>query len=388
MDAFAPDPRSRYLGVLEVNRSIFHDLPQHPAQRQTPLHAVTLLSAGVLNHPLDQHSEVAAILVGNAATGLTVEALALKYAANPHATLTECGIKANGHTRDFIWEAGRAPTPETLRVAVYAAVDERAAIAVYNAFDSLVSVKSRKDVMQSTLHVAGITPVSPFVQKASSLASALDVAAGVLFGNLDHRAFVLPVEYDPLNKADGELHTLLPYLTAVARFKDAIVALDNLNVSTQTIPLRQAAFVGAYLSILHRDPERGSEFLELIQQGEGGFTDGLMDAPYAIKNLFPKVIHPKLKQTTPAYRKQQIVNCVLNVFEGWCANPDFVTADFPTRGAIVRKFNAEMAEVAEKLEKAAAARKVAKRERDATARAARKAEQREAAFGMQPAAGA
>ena len=55
---FIGDPAIRYLGTVIIPRVLFHDLPAHPNQRQTALHAVSLLKSGVLNYPLDIHRNV------------------------------------------------------------------------------------------------------------------------------------------------------------------------------------------------------------------------------------------------------------------------------------------------------------------------------------------
>ena len=143
---------------------------------------------------------------------------------------------------------------------------------------------------------------------------------------------------------------------------------------SHNLPVNSAGFVGAYLSLLHGDPERGPEFLTMIQQSGGDFSDGLMDAPYVLRNLYSKVLQPRLRSSTPAYRKQQVTTCVLNVFEGWCENSSYVTAEFPTRGAVIRKFNPVLEHMVKTFEREAAARKVARRERQAAERAVRRAQ--------------
>lgn len=66
MPDFTPDPRSCVVAHLDdVPYEWFGELPDHPAQRQTPLHAANLLASGVLTPALDQHCLVDAVLVGD-----------------------------------------------------------------------------------------------------------------------------------------------------------------------------------------------------------------------------------------------------------------------------------------------------------------------------------
>src|SRR5262249_38784777 len=111
------DPNIVYVGTIEdLPRSTFAALPDHPGQRQTELHAVTLIGSGVLDHPLDQHREVSAILVGDPLSQITIEEMISSYRADPSAALLRWGRKENGHTRNWIWSLGNGnAAPETLR---------------------------------------------------------------------------------------------------------------------------------------------------------------------------------------------------------------------------------------------------------------------------------
>jgi hypothetical protein len=141
------------------------------------------------------------------------------------------------------------------------------------------------------------------------------------------------------------VHRLLPHLVAVERFKPALIALDELDLSTGPIPIAPPAFVGAYLSILHRDPEPGREFLAQLQDEEAGqYGAGTMDAFYAIRKVGDYLFDPeRRRQTKPQRRSEQALACVLNCFEKWLADPEavFKADDFKSLigGAAIRRFN-------------------------------------------------
>jgi hypothetical protein len=347
-------------------------LPDHPGQRQTELHAVTLLGSGVLDKPLDQHREVSAILIGDPAVGVTIEQLVERYMADPDAALRQWGHKENGHTRAFIWNLGNGTAaPETLRCTVYAATDKEAATQSYNAVDSLTAVKTRKDIMQSTLRIAGIQPASAWLQKASSLATALDLAVAVLCGGRNHptssqRLVLMGAREPALDATEMKMHRLLPHLIAVQRFKKAIEIFDRLSPTSALMPLSQSAFVAGYLSILHRDPDDGGVFLEALQTESGEYAGGLMDAFYAIKKVGEEVLDPRHAiKTTSGQRTEQILACVLNAYEGWRNDHSFKADRFPIRATVITRFNPILRKAADALMAAERAQRIKDKEQRA-----------------------
>jgi hypothetical protein len=83
MMPFNPDPNIRYLDTIdELPVDRFMALRDHPAQRQTTLHAATLMTSGVLGQALDQHREVDVILIGQPDKNDTIESLIGIYEAD------------------------------------------------------------------------------------------------------------------------------------------------------------------------------------------------------------------------------------------------------------------------------------------------------------------
>jgi hypothetical protein len=373
---FTPNPSSQFLGVIDIDRTLFSQLPDHPAQRQTALHAINLLSYGVLNDPLDQHRDVEVLLIGEPATGRTIEAMVAAFQENPQGAIKRFGHKLNGHTRGYIWEKSLLPAPITLRAFVRVATDRRSAVQVYNAVDSLVSVKSRKDVMQSTLNVAGIHPVSDLLQKSGVMAPALDLASGVLFGSFEYRArHLLQITGNVVrDQADDDLHALLPHLAAVRVFKPAILALDTLNLLPKVLPAK-APFVGAYLSILHRDPDEGLCFLQALRTEAGASVGGLMDSFFTIRAVFEYLNEgTRRSRSSPAQRAMQIMYCVLNTYAGWKVQGDaYRTEGFPLRKQVIAQFNPGFKHDAEGWLRTALAERAAAKERRMAEQAERRA---------------
>lgn len=337
--AFVPDPTSCFLGIIDIPRADFSALPAHPAQRYTPLHAAVLMNAKVLEHALDQHRDVACVLVADAATGATVEALRAIFDNDPIAAVKRYGIKSDGHSRDYLWTRNLAPVPETLRLTVRAAANRDAATRVYTATDSLQAVKGHKDNMQSTLRMADIEPQSDYVKAAASLGSALQLAGGVLCGAISqkHRPFLNKVLSQP---DEAELEEMLPMLPLTRVFKPAVQIIDELDLTSAPVPL-EAAFVAGYLTILHRSPEEGHRFLEQLKQPDSGTVgDGKMDPFYAVKQVRAYLFErQRFIKSTPAIRNQSIILVVLNAFEAWLNQQSFEAGKFPFKPDSIRRFN-------------------------------------------------
>jgi hypothetical protein len=97
-----------------------------------------LIGSGMLDMPLDQHCEVAAMLIGDPGAGITMDKMTGDFAADPDDALAKWGYVLNGHTRRYLWERYTSlPVPTALRLMVYAAADLEAATRGYRAVDSL-----------------------------------------------------------------------------------------------------------------------------------------------------------------------------------------------------------------------------------------------------------
>jgi hypothetical protein len=367
MPEFSPNPNLRYVDTLEdYPRAEFMTLPAHPAQRQTELHAIRLAASGVLDTPLDQHREVAVVMIGNPNT--SIDDMLAAYAADKYAALRQYARVLNGHTRRYLWDLGNgAATPDTLRLTVYVAATSEAAIQAYRAVDSLVAVKGQKDTMQSTLRVAGITPQSVWLKSAGKLGAALDLALTVLAGSREYvigdLRKLLRREVPP-GLVDEKLYGLLPHLAQVQYFKPTLAVFDELAPSARLMPM-DAPFVAGYLLILLRDPEEGRQFLEKLEVETGEYAGGLMDAFYCIKKIGDVINDAEAKlKTTSGQRTDQLVACVLNAYEGWRADNDTFKADkYPVAPAVISRFNPLFAKSAAALVKAAARDKIRAKER-------------------------
>jgi hypothetical protein len=376
---FVANPHILHLETIkDLPLGTFTALPDHPAQRQTVLHAARLISSGVLDEPLDQHREVAAILIGRPEQGDTIESLSSLWHASHDDAFSRRGHKLNGHTRTHVWSLEGIPAPATVRTTVYAATDMAAATKAYNALDSLIAVKARRDMNQTTVRVAKITPNWWWLRQASGLSKVLQLAATVCGSTVmsEFREVLLAKENpDPIYQ---QVHRSLPLLASVHYFKPALEALDALAPTKSEMPLG-SAFIAGYLSVLHRDGERGREFLEKLQTEKGAYMDGLMDAFYAIKMVENQLLSKNEKQKikiTGDQRDLMVLANVLNAYEGWKTARDFKADKFPTDQRVIATFNPVLREelnavhqTAVRARNKAAERKAAeRRERDVLAR--------------------
>jgi hypothetical protein len=373
MTPFVPNPNIIYLDTIDdLPLAKFMALPDHPAQRQTTLHAATLISSGVLDQPLDQHREVAVILIGRPDEGDTIDNLIRIYRADQEDAFRQRGHKLNGHTRAHCWGLGDGiPAPESVRATVYAALDNAAATKSYNAVDSGTAVKGKKDMSQTTVRVAQITPNSEWLRKAAGLTKVLHLAATVVCGS---REFV-PAELrhvllDQLAPTPlyQYLHRELPHLAATMYFKPALEALDALGPTATLMPMRDC-FAAGYLSILHRDPDRGKEFLELLQVEGGSYLDDLMDPFYAIKKVGDKVFDKReIQKTTPAQRDMMVLATVLNAYDGWNQDAHFKADKFPMEQRVIATFNPILRDAVNAVHKTTVRTQVREKQRKAAER--------------------
>jgi hypothetical protein len=387
MSLFEPNRDIIYLDTVDdLPLARFMALPDHPAQRQTELHAATLVSSSVLDEPLDQHREVAVILIGRPDEGDTIDKLIGMYRADQEDAFTRRGHKQNGHTRAYCWGLGDGiPAPESVRATVYAALDIAAATKSYNAVDSGTAVKGKKDMSQTTVRMARITPNSDWLRKAAGLTKVLHLAAGVVCGSRDFvprelRSVLLDqLAPTPLYQ---HMHRELPHLARTMYFKPALEALDALSPTEALMPMRDC-FAAGYLSILHRDPERGKEFLEVLQVESGSYLDHLMDAFYAIKKVGDKIFDKReMQKTTPAQRDMMILATVLNAYEGWAAARDFKADKFPVDLRVIASFNPVLRDAVAAVHKTA----VRSKAREKQEKAAQRRERRMVDRRRQPAA--
>jgi hypothetical protein len=341
---FTPDlTASDYIATIEtLPYPIFSQLPDHPIQRDTALHAVRLLGSGVLDPPLEQHREVSVILVGDPARDVTIAGMREQFAADCHRALATWGHKGNGHSRDHLARTGHWTAPPTVRATIYAAADPKAAAQIYQAIDSIDAAKVATDQLQSTLRIARITPRSEFVQRCSGLSRALDLAIGVLCGSLRYARprYLAQAGDHMIPEAMLEYYTLLPYLNAVETFKSAIEIIDELKLSAKALPLKPP-YLAAYLSILQRDPEAGVPFIEAVKNGSGIQSNERIDPVFVVHALPPYFAAAQRSRNLKAKQRATQMLCgVLNAYEGWGKGEDFQVSKPPLRDTVIAHFNA------------------------------------------------
>jgi hypothetical protein len=381
--AFAADPDVRFLGTIEdFPRADFHAIPAHDEQRQTELHAAGPIRAGVLAHALDIHRHVDAYIFTD-----DPEATLAQFAADPIALFKQAlaegdARKANGHSRDGMWDRGTyIPTPETVRLTMWAVRrGSLGATRLYKAFDSLAAVKGHKDEMQSTLAAARVEPASEFLKRASNLAPALHWATAVLCGSVDYKGWPIDLiaSDEPPSALDLALRDLLPKLGAVKYFKPAIELLDRLDITGEMIPVLPPSFVAGYLLILLRTPVEGMEFLQRLKEADSGEINGqLMDAFAAVKGIKNHVNDPqRMRRHKPASRMTMILTCLLNSFEGWAGDRNWRTEGFPLKPNSIATFHPALRAEATAYDRGKAKEKADKRAQEAIEKAATKQRQR------------
>jgi hypothetical protein len=338
---FTPNPNIIRLGPIEnLPWVIFSDLPDHPMQRDTPVHSIKLLGSGVLHdYPMVKHDEVSIVIVGDLA------AIKRRFSEDPVATLHEfTAYKENGHSRDYLHKRGEWTAPDTCCGMVYAATDQKAADLSFRAVDSPTATKTAINYLQSSLRKAGITPRSEFLRRCAGLSTALNLAIGVLCGALRYaKPKYLAQANDhalPENLRDAE--GLLPYLRAVHCFKAPIEILDKLNLSTKMLPLEPGS-LAAYLSILRRDPQDGAIFLDEVVGKAGVSDDRHMDPIFLLHNL-AQYLDSRPTSLTPAERRAQTCAGALNAYQHWSDGTHFRPRGYAeaTSQKIIAEFNPEL----------------------------------------------
>jgi hypothetical protein len=332
---FTPDPR---LGTIEaLPWAIFCALPPHPAQRDTELHAVRLLAAGVLNPPLEQHREVGVILCGD------ITEIKARFLEDQLAALQQYGCKLDGHTRAKLDETKHWTAPDTCRATIYAADTPEAALLAYQATDSIDAAKIATDEMQSTLAIAQIAPRSPALRKCTGLSTALNLSIGALCGSLRYRAPKHLPQTQELKLPDHlrSYAAHLPYLQTVYLFRDALETLDAglLSASASRGLPQGTSYLAGWLTILKRDPQDGAVFLDQILTSTGTLRAGEMDAVYVIHHLRSYLDHKN--PLRPAQRAEQTFCGILNAYDAWTNGREFRADDYRivTREGILNQFN-------------------------------------------------
>ena len=313
------------LGHISMTPEEFSHLKAHPTQRETSIHALSVLKRGVLSTSNAQHARAAAMLFDP--TGANdAEALGALFVENPSQALATYGYKADGHTRDLLWSTGRAAAPPSLDISVTAVSSMAEAVRLYSAFDSIVAAKGQADSMISTLEAAGVTPVSDLFRNPRWLRSSLDLIWSLEHGRLGLRVptSASPAEApEPLNgdsftgavNFDEEVAKSLPYLPLVTTYADALRFLDQQHMTKKMLPLG-SSFLAAYAAIIRRDGEEGERFIESLFGATGSSSPAGMDAIHAIKNATPRIeASVKNRRAKAAGRIQMTLAVTLNAYE-------------------------------------------------------------------------
>ncbi len=334
--AFTPDPRARVAGTIEVPTALFQQRPDHPCQRVTELHAGTLLVRGVLDHNLDIHRFVD-VFVQLDQHGLAMDE-ALKM---PLPELLELSYKANGHTRGLLWREDRTAAPDTVRVTVHLIEDEDTSVRVYNSFDSSDSSKRSNDQIQSAMKLAGVE-VKNFIRSGSGLKTALGYCMDILYGGAEPKTAKLRgvnriVAGLAPRTLEARLDELVPILPTMRRFKDAIELFDATDAAPKRTPIAPA-FLGGYLSILHRDSERGLEFMNELVASKGEQLNDEMDAVFAIRYV-ESHINEMRSEPEPRRKARMELACVLNAYSAWLDGRMFPVGSYPLSERIFSTFN-------------------------------------------------
>jgi hypothetical protein len=336
---FQPDPRARVAGTLEVPTVDFQQLPDHPSQRVTELHAGTLLVRGILEHALDVHRDVDAFVQLDRHS-LTME----QAAAMPLQALLPLAYKGNGHTRSLLWREDRVPVPETVRLTVHLVADTDTSVRLYNSFDSSDSSKRTNDMVQSAMRLAGIE-ARGYLRTGRGMQVALGYCMEVLRGGKPPKTGrprrVAPVVAELVPRTlEERLNELVPILPVMRRFKPAIDLLDQAEPRPKSVPLTPA-YLGGYISILHRDADKGLDFIKELVSSAGDQLDEEMDAVFAVKFL-DKHIAELRKQPGPARRARMQLACVLNAYTAYTDGRMLPSGAYPTGERIIASFNPEL----------------------------------------------
>ncbi|WP_198378277.1 hypothetical protein [Neoroseomonas rubea] len=320
------------VGTFLVPTPAFLALPPHPAQRDHLLRAQDATLRSHLANPMDVHRNVTAIAMLE--NGQTLQGLETAFAEAPRDALGTFCLKADGHTRAFLWETEQVPVPATVRVTVIACATEEDAIRVYDSFDSKASVKSSANEMQSLMRYLQMAPTNPLVQ-AGQFRVALSLANHLLNGVVGvsfPRA--LPAARIAADVSDAErieaMHPILPVLRA---WMGPVMALDGILADKEAVPAAQGYLAG-YLVLLRRDADEGRDegrrFLTDLANNPGTTMDGQADAIAFLKRTpeWVKANQPDLRNSEKLQLEAAVV---FAAFNAWKANDTFSENTSPMR---------------------------------------------------------
>ena len=328
-----------WVGSVEVPWDQWHAIPAHPVQRVTSKHAAQLVMSGVLEKPLDIHRSVAAVVVGD-----TSDAVAL-FRSRGAAVLSGANVnKIDGHSRTLAQANAKAPKPASVIVNIWAASDQAASAALYQAFDSSVSSKKTADKGQSALRAAGIEPQSSLMQAGGVVLKALKLADAIINEGTVHTKTVNAAKRaDAATEEltlDQAMAALVPGLALAKRYYSELLLLDGLNIAQRIMPANADA-IAAYLAILVKDPTQGMEFLTQLRAGKGESVDGQADALFMAAQAV-KMAADKRKRLRGNDRVAAIIATLLNTFNGYKTSEVYDAARAPSSvGVIASMFEAE-----------------------------------------------
>lgn len=122
----------------DMNTDQFIQIPDNPRQRNTEKHARMAIKKH-LREPNPSHLRVA-------------------IATNDYEHW-----KLDGHTRSHLWQTGKLPKPEYVKVDVYYVRNREEAEQLYNCFDNRDAVETTADLIHGSLRSLGITFESPLL---------------------------------------------------------------------------------------------------------------------------------------------------------------------------------------------------------------------------------
>jgi hypothetical protein len=198
----------------------------------------------------------------------------LRHFVEEHATV-RMGIypdgkrcKIDAHTRDDIWT--NRPwlvdfIPARLRVECYEVADDEEAAARFRRCDNKKTAKNAADDVHGSFRLQGIPTESRFFQSASNIKSPLQYAYEIVVASTNP-----PGVPHSLKAATIDDYVIM--------FKDALVALDAINVNRSRL---SAPFITAFLLAYTKHGEDVLPFFIRVNEGTHGRRDGKLMCPIA-----------------------------------------------------------------------------------------------------------
>jgi hypothetical protein len=218
-----PDERPVY--TLDMPLADWMALPAHPRQRDVV-----------------RHAEASHWLAAATADGAIADSLRQVTAAELDGVLH----KVNGHTRTWLWQAGRLPLPDTLLVVVYRVADVEELLRLYEVFDTASAAHSTADKVFGAYRQHGMVITSRRLAGGQ-----VTHALGLALRGADYARRRPP---RPLN-----------VYKAVGVFREELLSLDALDLFPPVYPpgVLAAALIGLALR-----PEE-TEFWDLVSRRQG-----------------------------------------------------------------------------------------------------------------------